>query len=88
MLSEIRQTEEENTVCYHLYMDSKKYNKLVNIIKKKHTYRYREPTRGYQWGEEREEGQDRGRGVRGTAIRYEIRYQDILYNMGNIATIL
>ena len=27
-------------------MESKKYNKLVNITKKKHTHRYREQTSG------------------------------------------
>ena len=27
---------------------------------------YREQTSGYQWGEGRMEGQDRGRGLRGT----------------------
>ena len=32
-------------------MESKKYNKLVNISKKKQTYRYGEQTSGYQWGE-------------------------------------
>ena len=47
-------------------MDSKKYNKLVNITKKKQTHRYREQTSGYQWGEGRGERQDRGRGLRGT----------------------
>ena len=46
-------------------MESKKYNKLVNIAKKKQTHRYGEQARGYQWGEGRE-GQDRGRGLRGT----------------------
>ena len=30
--------------------ESKKYNKLVNITKKKHTHRYREQTTGYQLG--------------------------------------
>ena len=34
-------------------MESKKYNKLVNITKKKQTHRYREQTSGHQWGEER-----------------------------------
>ena len=47
-------------------MESKKYNKLVNITKKKQTHRYREQTGGYQWGEGRGEGQYRGRGLRGT----------------------
>ena len=31
-------------------MESKNYNKLVNITKKKQTHRYREQTSGYQWG--------------------------------------
>ena len=61
MLSEISQRK-TNTVWYHLYVESKKYNKLVNIIKTKQTHRYREETRGYQWGEGRGEGQDSGRG--------------------------
>ena len=41
-------------------MESKKYNKLVNITKKKQTHRYREQTSGYQW--EKEEGRAK-RGV-------------------------
>ena len=41
--------------------ESKKYNKLVNITKKKQAHRYKGQTSGYQWGEGREEGQDRGR---------------------------
>ena len=32
----------------------------------KQTHRHREQTSGYQWGEGRCEGQDRGRGLRGT----------------------
>ena len=35
----------------HLYVESEKYNKLVNITKKKQTLRHREQTSGYQWGE-------------------------------------
>ena len=38
MLSEITQRK-TNTVCYHLYVKSKKYNKLVNVTKKKQTHR-------------------------------------------------
>ena len=38
-------------------MESKKYNKLVNITKQKQTHRYREKNSGYQWGERREEWQ-------------------------------
>ena len=56
MLSEISRQREANTVWYHLYVESKKYNKLVNTTKKKQTHRYREQTGGYQWGEGREEG--------------------------------
>ena len=52
MLSEISQRK-TNTVQYHLYVESKKYNKLVNITKKKQTHRRREQTSGYQWGEGR-----------------------------------
>ena len=43
-----------------------KPNKLVNIPKQKQTHRYREQTSGYQCGEGPGEGQDRGRGLRGT----------------------
>ena len=32
------------------YMEYEKYNKLVNITKKKQTHRYKEQTSGYQWG--------------------------------------
>ena len=46
-------------------MESKKYDKLVNITKKKQTHKYREQTTGYQWGEGRGEEQYRGGGVRG-----------------------
>ena len=61
LLSEISQRK-INMVSYHLYVESKTYNKLVNITKKKQTDRYREQTSGYQWGE----GLDTGRGLRGT----------------------
>ena len=45
MLSEISQTK-ENTLCYHLYVESKKLNKLVSKTKKKWTHRYKEQTSG------------------------------------------
>ena len=38
----------------------------MNITKQKQTHRYRQQTRGYQWGEGRGQGQDGGRGLRGT----------------------
>ena len=56
MLSEISQRK-TNIVWYHLYLESKKYNKLVNITDKKQTQRYREQTSSCQWGEGRAEGQ-------------------------------
>ena len=34
MLSETSQTEKDKYHIYHLYVESKKYNKLVNITKK------------------------------------------------------
>ena len=47
MLSEISWTERDKYCMYHLYVESKKYNKLVNTTKKKPTDRYREQTSGY-----------------------------------------
>ena len=61
-LSEICQTK-TSAVCYHLYVESKKYNKLVNITKKQQTNS--EQTSGHQWGKCRE-GQNRSRGVGNT----------------------
>ena len=52
--------EKTNTV-YHLYGESEKYNKLLNITKKKQTHRHRGQTSGYLWGEGSAEGQYRGR---------------------------
>ena len=47
-------------------MESKKYNKLVNITKKKQTHGYKEQTSGSQGGGGREEGPYKGGGIRGT----------------------
>ena len=47
--------------------DLKKYNKLVNVTKKKQTHGYKEQTSGSQWGVGREEGPYKGRGIRGTS---------------------
>ena len=44
-------SERERQIPYDItYVESKKYNKLVNITKKKQSHRYREQTSGYQWG--------------------------------------
>ena len=64
MQSEISQRK-TNSIWYHLYMESKKYNKLVNITKKKQTHRHREQTSGYHW----RQGwgrRNRDRAIRGT----------------------
>ena len=41
LVKQVRQRK-TNTLRYHLYVESKKYNKLVYITKQKETYRYRE----------------------------------------------
>ena len=48
----------------------------MNITKQKQAPSYRKQTRVYQWGEEEKKGQHRGRGSKGTIIRYKIRYKD------------
>ena len=63
MLSEISQTEKDK-YCMISYIESKKYNKLMNIAKKKQTHRHREQTSGYQWG------QHGGRGIKGLLWDY------------------
>ena len=65
MLSKISQRK-RNTVCYHLYVESRKYNKLVNITKKKQTHGYRNQTSSYHWREASGKGQYRRRGLGGT----------------------
>ena len=47
MLSEINQRK-TNSIWYHLYVESQKYNQSMNITKKMQIYRYREQTSGYQ----------------------------------------
>ena len=54
MLREINQTK-TNNICYHLYVEFKKHNKLVNIAKKKQTCRHSKQTSAYLWGEGRGE---------------------------------
>ena len=55
-----------NIVWYHLHVESKKYNKLMNLTKKKQTHKYREQTSGYQRGERRGKGQYKAKGLRST----------------------
>ena len=61
MLSEINQTEKD--IWYHLYVESKKYNKLGTKTKKSQTQRYGEETGGYQWRQGGGEMHGRGRGL-------------------------
>ena len=87
MLSEARQRK-TNTVSYHLYVELKKYNKLVNITEKQQTNRYREQTSGHQWGEGRWEEQEGVEDSEAQTIIHKISCKNILYNTGNIANIL
>lgn len=54
MLSEISQRK-MNTVCFHLYVESKILKKNERPKTQKQTQRYREQTSGCQKGEEWEE---------------------------------
>ena len=47
------------------------------ITKQKQTHRYREQTSGYQWGERRDEGQGRGRGLSSTTTIYKVDNQPV-----------
>ena len=72
-------------------MESRKYKLVKNDKKKKRkkqqqqTLRYKEQTRGSQWG-----GRSSVRmgECEVQTIGYEIGYKDVLYNVGNIANIL
>ena len=88
MLSEVSRSK-TNIVWYCLYVESKKYNKLVNITHKKQIHRYREQTVDYQWGDEREEEQIKGRDLEVQTTRYKVSYYKyVLHNVGNMASIL
>ena len=61
-LSETSQTKRQALYAIIYTWNLKKYNKVVNIKKKKQTHIYREQTSGYQWGEGGGKGQYRDRG--------------------------
>ena len=42
-------SDRERQILYQLYVESKKYNKLVNITKQKQTHWYRIQNNNYQW---------------------------------------
>ena len=46
----LRKQTEKNKYC-HLYVESKRYNKLMNITQRKQTHRCKNQTNGYQWRE-------------------------------------
>ena len=58
--------------------------KPVNTTEKKQTYRHREETSGYQWGE----GNIGVGDYKVQIISYKISYKDILYNTRKVAIIL
>ena len=60
-------------------MESKNYNKLVNITKKRQTHRYREQTSGYGAG---------GHSIRTGEWKVQTMGGKIGSRMGNIANIL
>ena len=82
----------------YLHVESKKYNKLVNIEyinyqKQKQTRRYREQTSGYQQEEGRKEGQYMSKAMEGRRLRDTNHYawtnsKDIPYNIGSKTNIL
>ena len=59
MLNEISQTK-TSTAWSPLHVESKKYNKLVNVTEKQQSHTCREQASGYQWGKGREVGQCSG----------------------------
>ena len=74
VLSEITETDKDKYWMIHLHVESKKYNKLVNIEyinyqKQKQTRRYREQTSGYQQEEGRREGQYMSKAMEGRRLR-------------------
>ena len=63
------------TVCYHLYVKSKKKNKANEWIKKKkqkQTHRYREQYNGYQWEERMRDGKIGVADLEAQTIMYKI----------------
>ena len=86
MLSEINQRK-TNTIQYHLYVESKKIEKLVNITKKKYTHWYMQRTKSWlpEGSGERSSKEVREGEVKTTGCK--VGYKDVLYNMGNIASI-
>ena len=62
MLSERSQTEKDKYSMFSFTCGIQKIKQMNEYNKQKQTHR----TSDYQWGEERREGQDRGRELRGT----------------------
>ena len=81
----IRQ-KKTNTIWYHSYVESKKYNKLVNITKKKQITDTGNRLVAVRIG--KEEKLNRGTGLRGTNYYVSNKYKGILYNIRNTANTL
>ena len=87
-------SDRERQIPYDItYMWNPKYNKLVNVTKKKQTHRYRGQTSSYQGGEERRsiKGAEecRSRGIRDASHYAQNKLERyIIYSIGNIANIL
>ena len=54
VLSKISQTEKDNTMRYHLHVETKKMIPMNLFIKQKQTHRHRKESFGYQRGREME----------------------------------
>ena len=66
----------------------KKYNKPVNITKKKQTCIYRRWSSDYQWGAWGRDKKDSGRQWEVQTTENKKGYKDILYNTGYTANVL
>ena len=81
LLSEIRQRK-TNPICYHLYVECKKYNEIVITAKKEADSKIQRTNKLPLGGEGHF-------GVGSTDINYWVyRLKDVLYDMGNMANIL
>ena len=79
----MREIRRDEYCMLSLYVESKKYNKPVNITtktKKKQTYRYREQTNGSQWEREGESDSMWAGDKEVQSIMHQISCKNILYN--------
>ena len=73
-----KRLREKMSYDYQLYVESKKYNKLVNIMKKtKQTNRYGKQPRSYQWGGKGRMGAE---GKAAQTVLHRISYKGVMCN--------